>query len=299
MHTNANLTGLPWLDRPDGLAQLDLRRLASRYSIDEYNLLRQWFEQGCFVLEGAGDDFLIDAMIRELNGVWSAEQGTPNLRIEQLQKDDSEPPGILHIDLVEIEPVRRQRLRREHAWRIHSFEEHSQAAKSLFEHPKMLRWISLILDAQPIPWNSITFEYGSEQALHEDMAVSHIFPLNQLVGVWIACENIHPDSGPLVYFPGSHRRGMFPGFSNYPQTNLRTCNQSVTCDYEAYMTSESSKFKSESLLIRKGDALLWHPMLIHGGSKVNNRQHTRRSFVSHYVVPGADQAAEIEGPFNW
>lgn len=30
-------------------------------------------------------------------------------------------------------------------------------------------------------------------------------PLGFLVAAWIAFEDIHPDSGPLVYYPGSHQ----------------------------------------------------------------------------------------------
>jgi len=31
------------------------------------------------------------------------------------------------------------------------------------------------------------------------------YPEGYLVGAWVAVEDIHPDSGPLVYYPGSHR----------------------------------------------------------------------------------------------
>jgi ectoine hydroxylase-related dioxygenase (phytanoyl-CoA dioxygenase family) len=261
--------------------------------------LRQWLEQGCFVLEGICDEVSIDEMFQDVDQVWSVSRGISDLRIEQLQLSDADRPGIMHTDLVEVGLLQRQRLRRKRPWRIHSFEEHSKAAKALFESPEIMRWISLILGTQPTPWNSIAFEYGSEQALHDDMAVAHIVPFNHLVGVWIACENIHPESGPLVYYPGSHRRHLFPGFQNYPQTNLRTCDEKTTRDYNEHLVMESRKFKGELLQIRKGDALLWHPMLIHGGSQVKNRHYTRRSFVCHYISPGADRSAEIEGPFNW
>ena len=63
---------------------------------------------------------------------------------------------------------------------------------------------------------------GSEQALHQDMAVFHIWPCNFLIGAWIACEDVAEGSGPLVLYPGSHRAPFFPGFTQYPQTNLRT-----------------------------------------------------------------------------
>jgi ectoine hydroxylase-related dioxygenase (phytanoyl-CoA dioxygenase family) len=35
-----------------------------------------------------------------------------------------------------------------------------------------------------------------------------------MIGVWIACEDIKEDSGPLVYCPRSHREPLFPEFDN-------------------------------------------------------------------------------------
>ena len=73
---------------------------------------------------------------------------------------------------------------------------------------------------------------GSEQALHQDMAVFHIYPHDYLIGAWIACEDIVRESGPLVFYPGSHRTPLFPGFTDYPQTNLRTAGPDLARRYQ-------------------------------------------------------------------
>lgn len=36
------------------------------------------------------------------------------------------------------------------------------------------------------------------------------------------------------------------------------------------------------LLIKKGDILIWHGGLAHGGNTINNSEMTRKSFVCHY-----------------
>ena len=115
----------------------------------------------------------------------------------------------------------------------------------------------------------------------------------------IACEDVTTDSGPLVIYPGSHRAGLFPRFDDYPQTNLRTANDAVSAAYQTWVDELATRFPRKEFLARKGDILLWHGMLIHGGVPVARRGTTRKSFVLHYTVRGADRAREVRGPFNW
>ena len=51
---------------------------------------------------------------------------------------------------------------------------------------------------------SLTFYAGSEQAMHQDFAFVPAQVASQLTATWVALEDIHPDSGPLAYIPGSH-----------------------------------------------------------------------------------------------
>jgi hypothetical protein len=54
-------------------------------------------------------------------------------------------------------------------------------------------------------YTSLLFEYGSQQPIHRDSPFFHTFPINYFFGVWFALEDIHPDSGPLIYVPGGYR----------------------------------------------------------------------------------------------
>ena len=82
--------------------------------------------------------------------------------------------------------------------------------------------LSFLFDRPALPHFSLTFSKGSMQALHQDTCVFHTWPFNALIGVWIALEDITVESGPLVYYPGSHREPLFSEFDNYPQTQRRT-----------------------------------------------------------------------------
>ena len=102
-----------------------------------------------------------------------------------------------------------------------------------------------------------------------------------------------------IYCPGSHVEKMYEGFTNYPQTNLKTCDKATWKGYDEYMNSISTKYKTEKFIARKGDVLLWHGMLAHGGGTVKNQSLTRKSFVVHYIVDGVNKETEVDGPFNW
>src|SRR6185295_9601381 len=128
------------------------------------------------------------------------------------------PRNVPHHEVLAMDPGRRRRVREASDWRIHGFHYVNAAAKRLFDNRRLRDLASTILGRRARPFAAINFMTGSQQALHQDMAVFHIYPHNHLLGAWIACEDITPDSGPLVFHPGSHRLGLFPGFTDYPQT---------------------------------------------------------------------------------
>jgi ectoine hydroxylase-related dioxygenase (phytanoyl-CoA dioxygenase family) len=107
------------------------------------------------------------------------------------------------------------------------------------------------------------------------------------------------DAGPLLYVPGTHRAPMFPAFDNYPQTNLKTCRPEVTKAYDRHIDRLVEGKEQRPFLAKKGQVLLFHGMLVHGGAPITRPGKTRRSFVCHYIPTGANKDADIVGPFNW
>ena len=56
-----------------------------------------------------------------------------------------------------------------------------------------------------LPCQTLNFIHGSQQNVHQDVIHLTPFPPGYMCGVWVALEDIHPDSGPLVVYPRSHR----------------------------------------------------------------------------------------------
>src|SRR5205807_844565 len=101
-------------------------------------------------------------------------------------------------------------------------------------------------------------------------------------GAWIACEDIPEEAGPLVFLPGSHRAPFFDGFTAYPQTNLRTVSSGVAAAYDQYVKDLTARYPRREFIARRGQTLLWHGMLLHGGAPVKRPELTRRSYIVHY-----------------
>jgi ectoine hydroxylase-related dioxygenase (phytanoyl-CoA dioxygenase family) len=110
------------------------------------------------------------------------------------------------------------------------------------------------------------------------------FPLGGLLGVWIALEDIDEDNGPLHYYPKSH---LLPYYLNADYGNEGNSLLLGPKDYTEYEKMIEGKVKELSLqkkifTAKKGDLLIWHANLLHGGEPHNNKSKTRKSMVLHY-----------------
>ncbi len=299
-HWRAVPNELPWFDRPDAEEILGRRLESGELTAEDHAMLTKWVRDGYVIIDGALDPADIDAMVATLDGLWDARQPIEGLTLLSISEKRGGPVrNYTHAELLQLDPDTRQRMRKVSNWRIHGFENLNAAAMNLYQSAKIREAVSKIFHQPAQTIASINFMYGSEQALHQDMAVFHIHPRNYLIGAWIACEDISPDSGPLSFCPGSHRVPLFGGFHDYPQTNLRTVNGALQTQYQAYVDAIAQNFVKKQFIGKRGQVLLWHGMLIHGGSPIQQPELSRKSMVLHYSVEGANRHAEVQGPFNW
>lgn len=289
-----------WTDRPDALELLEAGHAAGRYSDRERDQLRGWIEHGYLLLDGAAPLGDIDGLNRDVDAVWTADRAQKGLNISGvLVGGETGSKDFSHAALLEIPEQDRLALRDKGSWRIGGLHDHSRAARRLMNNMTVAKLAAKIFDWRSRPRYSICFYYGSEQSVHQDAAVFHVRPPNYVIGAWIACEDITEESGPLVYHPGSHREPLYPGFDNYPYTNLRTASDDQAKSYQRYVTELAARYPAKPFLAKKGQVFLWHAQLLHGGSPRRDPKRTRRSFVVHHMAVGADRHAEITGPTRW
>lgn len=159
-----------------------------------------------------------------------------------------------------------------------------QSVRSLALEPTVLSLLAQLYGRQPFAFQTLNFAVGSEQNYHSDAVHFHSFPNGFMCGVWFALQDIEIESGPLHFFPGSHRLpylsahslGLSPAVIDaeaYPQTLFESSWREAVVEH---------KYTEERFLAREGDVLIWHANLLHGGEHVLNRQLRRWSQVVHY-----------------
>lgn len=168
-------------------------------------------------------------------------------------------------------------------------------------HPEVLRITNLLFGRKSIPFQTIIGHKGSQQAAHSDAIHMTTYPLGYLIAAWIAFEDIHPDSGPLLYYPKSHRQlpYLLSEDVGIPMRAFKEKGGAET--YSAHYEPAVQRYLSaneiapQAFCPRKGDVLFWHANLVHGGSVRNDLRHSRKAMVCHYFAEGAFTYHDLSG----
>lgn len=290
---------MPWFDKENAHDLLLGMRKSGTVNSEQFALLEKWIQDGYFVIDQLVDGHRIREFREAVEGVWTRAAPYANLNIMGVTIDGKMEIFRPHEEILNLPQEKKETARRESSWRIPGFHLVEEAANDIFEDKRALEYCELIFGRKATPRYSLTFHKGSQQALHQDTAVFCVYPRNNLIGVWIAAEQTTEECGPLLYCPGSHREPLYPGFSNYPQTCLKTCTSEEDAEYHKYVADLAQTYERKSFLAKPGDALFWHGQLIHGGKAVEDANSTRLSFVIHYIADGADVISQIKGPFRF
>lgn len=134
-------------------------------------------------------------------------------------------------------------------------------------------------------YTSLYFKHGSQQSPHIDTPFFWTRPFNLFVGVWVALEDVSVDAGPLIYYPGSHL--LFNTEDALREVFLQSGGD-VQRMFSLMKTTVEQQCAAEPVLIRRGDAVIWHPGLMHGGSQATRSAATRHSNVFHLSPLGVN-----------
>jgi phytanoyl-CoA hydroxylase len=151
--------------------------------------------------------------------------------------------------------------------------------RDLALEPGLCAILGELLREPAVLCNSLNFEKGSSQPKHIDSLYMTPRTPHALVAAWIAFEDVHPDSGPLSYYPGSHRIPLYT-FND----GSHHASRDEIVDWFDYIDVQLRLrgLRERKFLARKGDVFLWHADLVHGGSPIADERRTRSSLVCHY-----------------
>ena len=167
-------------------------------------------------------------------------------------------------------------LRVQDAW------QQSAAVKELALLPEVEAVLQACWGREPFAFQTLNFPVGTQQHLHSDAVHFHSEPPGFMCGVWVALEDIHPESGPLEYVPGSQRLPYLQAADvGVRQRAGVTPDQTIFYDYWQAAVAQGG-FERERFTPRLGQALIWSANLIHGGAAVENLGCSRWSQVTHY-----------------
>jgi hypothetical protein len=167
------------------------------------------------------------------------------------------------------------------AWRI------SANVKELALASKLTAILEELYGRRPMPFQTLNFRFGTEQAVHSDAIHFNSKPAGFMCGVWVALEDIDLENGPVVYYPGSHR---------LPEVKMDDLGEDADEDrYSEYIVDliEREKLEPQYATIRKGEVFLWASNLLHGGSARSDPTRTRHSQVTHFFFEGCKYWAPL------
>ena len=265
---------LGWLDRPNALIEVERKAREGEITAEQAKICEKWIFDGyCIAQKLIGDD--------EIDAAWKAYEtaiaaGVVTVNAEPIGPDDPHPGRRLdpHMQIPEI--------------------------RALMHHPKVLAITDLLFGRRTLPFQTIMGHKGSSQAPHSDSIHMTTYPFGYLIADWIAFEDIHPDSGPLEFYPRSHR--MIPPvlsgeLSIGPKEFKKKGPAVYSQRYEPYVRKyiEGAGLAPETFLAKKGDVLFWHANLIHGGAPRKNPALSRKALVCHYFAQGAVTYHDLSG----
>ncbi len=162
----------------------------------------------------------------------------------------------------------------------------SYTIRKIIKEHRLLELLHFILDKKVLPFQTINFFKGSEQQAHSDSIHMSTFPNGYLIAAWIALEDISTEQGPVFYYPGSHQLPYITN-ADYPNaSNKWLLDGDANIKYEQKIQSviEENQLTKSTFTAKKGDLLIWHANLLHGGEPVLNADLTRKSMVTHYFA---------------
>ena len=196
--------------------------------------------------------------------------------------DESHIDSIVEQLAPQFEKITNNEYRIQDAWKFNEYVRKVAVSKAV------LNKLRLLYQREPIPFQTLNFPVGTQQATHSDMIHFNSIPQRFMCGVWVAFEDIDESNGPLHYYPGSHKLPFYDmidvGVKASESIEMKKAFMAYAENYVSFIQEviDALGLKKEVLKIKKGQALIWSANLLHGGEKILREGASRHSQVTHY-----------------
>jgi len=261
----------PWLDWPDALARMEESQAPAQFK----RVARDLIVDGVAIVPNAIAAELCDQAIADFG------------------RYCTEDPGRIHRDTLQRET------------RVVNFHRWSDAAMRIGTNAELMALLDYLFGMEACLYTSLTFKYGTQQPIHRDTPHFGTWPQGYFFGMWVALEDVRDDAGPLMYHRGGHRFSVDQR-AIYERLALENphLSQEEVADLALHVFGDEVVSKSLELTgppallpVGKGDVVIWHPELPHGGSLSKDTTKTRWSIVYH-MAPVAVQVHQHQTFFR-
>jgi hypothetical protein len=269
----ASAFGGLWIDSGDAAARIEGRRETGQIDDRQAELLHRFRLDGYVILPNAIPNGLLEPALAAFDKAYAG--GCPGLLFECAQV------------LSGHEPWRKEIL--EHPAKALDLHHFSCAIRRMIFAPAIVEFLGLIFEAKALASQTLGFLRGSAQENHQDSAYVPYTLGRNFAASWIALEDVTLGAGELYYWVGSHRLDDFLYDGEYKcVAEARRMNgpgslgQQVG-EHVASLGRRAAEagLSNERFAARRGDVLIWHADLVHGGNPVS-KDITRKSVVTHY-----------------
>ncbi len=181
-------------------------------------------------------------------------------------------------------------------WRSPTPYEHVPEMRALALYPPLMRMMESLIGEPMMLHLALTGWVSTQRDWHQDDYLNPEFVNSWYAAVWIALDDIHPDSGPFEYVPGSH---TWPLLRQARVLSCMTEEEEMATDpvsgariwpalSERFVVpaieAELQRVNApvERFLAKKGDVLIWHGRLMHRGSRPRSPDLLRKALITHY-----------------
>lgn len=258
-----------WLDLPDAEERIERRRRRGALTTEQAEQLLHFSRDGYMILDLELSEEVYADFDRVLERLWRRK-----------------PADVAFAWQGPLQPFS-QAVEAEHrrpGYRIADLHSACTSALDLYLDRRIFTYLELIFGEPAVATQSLYFEFGSQQPLHRDPVFVRMSPASHLVAAWIALEDISPRCGPLMYVPGSHKLPYYHhhhGRTSLEQRPKDNDEVVAMADFELAQAQQAG-LELRHLTCKRGQVLLWHASLLHGGARPDDPTLTRKSFVVHY-----------------
>jgi phytanoyl-CoA hydroxylase len=263
-----------------------LRELARQRNVLRHKQLESWSRDGFLILPGFfRNDYRVQDTDRLLDDLWSRREADDRGLVVDIFLTGGEPARVRMRDAPDES--------RAEAYKLNDVYLVDDKVRSLMLDERLLRVLRQLTGDVVVAINSLHFEHGSTQGYHFDTFFMPPPAGGQLIVTSICLEDVHPDAGPLTYYPGSH---LIPPYRNpNGETNARDASEISAGVSVGLAGVEERNLQPAQFLGRKGDVFIWHQQLFHGGMPIADMSRTRKSLVTHYWTKGSMTGLNVAG----